>query len=183
MKYDKEDIIKIFFQYSNYSNDVFEKIRNSKKEILKKYYRAALRGKLEDWKKTTKGKLALILVYDQVPRYIFDRNDSRMWETDNIARKITENMYKSSEYKKLSPLEIMLVFFPYHHSENIEHQKIANKIFKELYKKDPKTFKWIYNSSNSYNKIISRFGRFPHRNKPIGRKSTKEEKEFLEKEW
>ena len=89
-------------------------------------------------------------------------------------------MFGKSEYKKLSPLEIMFVFFPYHHSENLKHQKIANLIFKELYEKDPKTFEWIYKSSNVYKKIIAKFGRFPHRNKILKRKSTKEEKEFLE---
>ena len=150
------------------------------KKILKEYYRAALQNELQEWKKTTKGKLALILIYDQAPRVIFKDNDPKTYATDELAQKITTEMFESSEYKKLLPLEIMFAFLPYHHSENLKHQKIANRIFKKLYENDPKTFEWIYQSSNYYNKIISKFGRFPHRNKILRRKSTKKEKAFLE---
>ena len=62
----------------------------------------------------------------------------------------------------------MFALLPLHHSENLKHQKIANKIFKRLYKKNSK-FKWIYEASNKYVKIIEKFGRFPHRDKILRR--------------
>ncbi|MCK4729752.1 MAG: DUF924 domain-containing protein [Candidatus Aenigmarchaeota archaeon] len=178
MEYNPNDIIKIFLQdWTNRGKAI--KIILKSKDILKIYYHTALQNKPQQGKETIKGNLALILIYDQAPRVIFDDNDSKIYDTDKLAREITTEMFENSEYKKLSPLEIMFVFFPYHHSENPEHQKIANQVFKELYEKNPKTFGWIYQSSNDYNKIISKFGRFPHRNKILGRKSTEEEKEFL----
>ncbi len=179
MEYKSKDILKLFLQDWTNRSEIIKKVLKSK-DTLKKYYQAALQNKLQQWRKTTKGKLALILIYDQSPRVIFDENDRRTYATDKLAREITIEMFENSEYKKLPPLEIMFVFFPYHHSEKLKHQKIANLIFKELYKKDQKTFEWIYRSSNVYNKIISKFGRFPHRNKVLGREFTKEEKEFLE---
>lgn len=151
------------------------------KKILEKYYRATVEKKLEYWKNSTKGKLALILIYDQTARFLFD--DSRAYDTDVLAREITTKIYKSSEYKLLSPIGIMFSFFPYHHSENIEHQKIANKIFKQLCKKEPERFGWICKAFNEYNEIMAKFGRLPHRNKVLGRKSTNEEKKFLKKEY
>jgi len=178
VEYEPNDITKIFLQDWTNRTKAIEKVFKSK-NILKTYYQAALQNKLQRWRKITYGKLALILIYDQAPRVIFDENDSKIYDTDKIAREITTEMFESSEYKKLSSLEIMFVFFPYHHSENPEHQKIANIIFKELYEKNPKTFEWIYQLSNVYNKIISKFNRFLYRNKILGRESTEEEKEFL----
>ena len=179
MEYKPKDILKIFLQDWTNRSKAIKKVFKSK-DTLKKYYQAALQNNLQQWRKTTKGKLTLILIYDQAPRVIFDEDDSKTYATDKLAREITTEMFESSEYKKLSPLEIMFVFFPYHHSENLKHQKIANLIFKELYEKDSKTFELMYQSSNAYNKIISKFGRFPHRNRVLGRESTEEEKEFLE---
>ena len=179
VRYKQEDIIKIFIQEWPDIEFAIKTISKSK-GTLKKYYQLALQNKLQQWRKTNRGQLALIIVYDQVPRFIFNENDDRVYDTDKLAREITAEMFENSEYKKLLPLEIMFVFFPYHHSENLEHQKIANQIFKELYEKDSKTFEWIYHSSITYNKIIAKFGRFPHRNKILGRQTTKEEKEFIE---
>ncbi len=180
MKYKPEGVLEIFIRNWTDIESAIKTISQSK-GILKKYYQASLQNKLHDWRKTAKGKLALILVYDQIPRFIFDEDDPKTYDTDKIAREITAEMFEISEYKKLSPFEIMFAFFPYHHSENIKHQKIAKYIFKELYEKNPDRFEWIYQSSKTYNKIIAKFGRFPHRNKILGRKNTDEEKELLEK--
>ncbi len=181
MQYKPEAIIKIFIQDWTDAESEIKRISKSK-NVLKKYYQAALRGKLQDWRKTAKGKLALILVYDQAPRFIFGENDPKIYDTDELAREITTDMFESSEYKKLFPQEIMFAFFPYHHSENMKHQKIALSIFKKLYEKNANKFEWICQSSKAYNKIIARFGRFPHRNKILGRKTAGNEKRFLEKE-
>lgn len=178
MEYKPETVINIFIRDWTDVDCAIKRISKSK-NALKKYYQTALRGKLQGWRKTAGGKLALILVYDQVPRIIFD--DKRMYNTDILARELTKEMLESSEYKKLSPLEIMFAFFPYHHSENVKHQKTALSVFKKLYEKDANKFEWIYRSSKTYNRIISKFGRFPHRNKILGRKSTDKEKEFLKK--
>jgi len=180
MGYKPEVILEIFIQDWPDIDAAIKAISKSKK-ILKKYYQAVLQNKLQHWRKTSRGKLALILVYDQAPRFIFGENDTRTYGTDKRSREITTEMFGNSEYRKLSPLEIMFAFFPYHHSENMKHQKIAKSVFKKLYEKDPKRFEWIYQSSKAYNKIITRFGRFPHRNKILRRKNTDEEKEFLEK--
>ncbi len=169
MKYKPEEIIDIFVRQNWETREEAIKKISKHKEILKKYYRAAIKNKLKNWKNTTKGKLGLIIIYDQVPRFIFDEKDPRTYNTDKLAQEITTEMLNSSEYKNLSPIEIMFVFLPYLHFENLEHQKIANRIFKELYKKEPKLFGWIFRASNEYLKIIKKFGRFPHRDKILKR--------------
>lgn len=180
MKYEPKEIIEIFVNQDWKNVESSIKAISKSKKILEKYYRAAIENKLESWKNSIRGKLALILIYDQAARFLF--NDSRAYDTDNLARQITAKLYGKAEYKRLSPAEIMFAFFPYHHSENITHQKIANRIFKKLYEKEPDRFGWIYEASKEYNKIIERFGRFPHRNKSLGRTSTEEEKKFLKKD-
>ncbi|KAI9783852.1 MAG: hypothetical protein M1816_001153 [Peltula sp. TS41687] len=39
----------------------------------------------------------------------------------------------------------------------------------------------LYKSGIDHSQLIERFGRYPHRNKPLGRESTPEEKEYLDK--
>ena len=65
------------------------------------------------------------------------------------------------------------MLMPMMHSENLSVQDAALPLFK------------IYSSGKDYEyaekhrDIIARFGRFPHRNVILGRKSTNEELEFL----
>lgn len=146
--------------------------------LLAQWQRKATEGRLDHWKKTPQGILALILLYDQAPRMLFE--DRKAYATDGRARRLTERLWTSRKYLELTHLQQMFAFFPFHHSENIHDQKRANKVFKKLFKDEPKTFEWIYRNSCDYNEIIERFGRFPHRNKILGRRSTKEEVEFLQ---
>ena len=59
------------------------------------------------------------------------------------------------------------------HSENKEEQARCVRLFKELGKEDNLKF------AIKHQEIIDRFGRFPHRNKILGRRSTLEEERFL----
>jgi len=138
------------------------------KEVLKRCYERAKKGKLGAWRRSPRGKLALILIYDQVPRVIF--RDERAYATDKLARELTRELYESGEYRKLSDEEQLFAFLPFHHSERLEEQKIANRMFKRLYERNPKRFEWIYRASCEYVKIIAKHGAFPHRKKIPKRK-------------
>ncbi len=62
---------------------------------------------------------------------------------------------------------------PFMHSESVEIHKVAEFIFS-----DPDV-KSNFEFELKHKAIIDRFGRYPHRNKILGRKSTKKELEFL----
>jgi uncharacterized protein (DUF924 family) len=62
---------------------------------------------------------------------------------------------------------------PFMHSESLKIHKKAVRLFNEPGMED--SFDYEIKHKN----IIERFGRFPHRNEILGRKSTAEEIEFL----
>jgi len=172
MELSPENLIKIFTSQDWKNREkAIENIRKHK-DTLRKYYDAAVKGKFSGWKKSLKGKLALILIYDQIPRIIF--NDRRMYETDSIARRIAEELFKTGKYERFSEIEQLFIFLPFHHSENLKDQKIANRVFERLYKKNPNEFEWIYKASKEYIEIIKKFGRFPWRDEVLGRKIKKD---------
>ncbi|MFI5322769.1 MAG: DUF924 family protein [Thermodesulfobacteriota bacterium] len=81
----------------------------------------------------------------------------------------------------------MRVFFymPFMHSESLEMQESSLGLFKDL-EKDftfPPQLAEMLSTNRDYAErhyaIIERFGRYPHRNKILGRESTPEEFEFL----
>jgi uncharacterized protein (DUF924 family) len=75
------------------------------------------------------------------------------------------------ELKMLEERKFLLM--PYMHSESkLIHQQ-AEQLFKQH------TDEEIYESEIKHKVIIDRFGRYPHRNKILGRTSTVEEIAFL----
>ena len=66
------------------------------------------------------------------------------------------------------------------HSENIEHQLKCLEKMTELERDDPEGSKGMVAFASEHCELIKRFGRFPHRNAPLGRENTAEEAAFLE---
>ena len=59
------------------------------------------------------------------------------------------------------------------HSESLEIHKVAMELFKK------NGIESSIEYEIKHKEIIERFGRYPHRNEILGRKSTKEELEFM----
>jgi uncharacterized protein (DUF924 family) len=132
---------------------------------------AASRGEFADWADTADGALALLLLLDQFPRNIF-RGSAHSFATDPLAKSIAEAALAAGH--DLAEAEDMRCFFylPFEHSERIEDQDRSV----ELTAWDADLHKWAL----IHRDIISRFGRFPHRNAALGRKTTAEEQAFLD---
>ncbi len=127
-------------------------------------------------------KLAMIILLDQFSRNMF-RDDSRAFARDRLGLKLAKQMVDKNEDMKLKPSERVFVYLALEHSENQEDQKVSVVKFKKLCDEVPKKVRGIYQAFLDYaikhKVIIDRFGRYPHRNEALGRKSTKEELEFL----
>ena len=67
---------------------------------------------------------------------------------------------------------------PFIHSEDISHHIFAHKLI-DAYLKSFENYKNIKKSWNDHTIVIKKFGRYPHRNNILNRKSSKEEKDFL----
>jgi len=152
--------------------DFDEEVRSRFLEI----YQKAVLGELDNWKETSLSCLALILIFDQFPRNIF-RNTPKAFATDEKALNLARYAIEKGFDRELLPVQGWFIYCPFEHSENLEDQKKAVELFLTL-KDDPESESAI-DYAYRHLKVIERFGRFPHRNKILGRQNTPEEEEFL----
>lgn len=145
--------------------------REVKRRFLDVYYQAAA-GELNHWRDLATNALALIIVLDQFPRNMF-RNHPRAFATDEQAVALTKYALERNYQQNLSVEEQAFLFMPLMHSEDKQDQRQCVELFRELGKEDNLKF------AIKHQKIIDRFGRFPHRNQILGRESTLEEQEFI----
>lgn len=144
---------------------------------------AGVRGDLGEWKQTPHGRLALVILFDQLSRNVH-RNTPRAFAQDALARDIAlESMSKGDE-NVLSLVERSFLYMPLMHAEDVglQHQCVAsfNRIAGRA---DGDMKKYLDNSldyAKRHEEIVERFGRFPHRNAILARASTKEEEAFLQ---
>lgn len=140
-------------------------------------YQEAASGKLERWKDSALSCLALIIVLDQFPRNMF-RDRPEAFATDAQALDVAKYAVACGFDRDLLPLQRWFLYLPFEHSENLEDQYQSINLFSTL-KDDPQsdsTIKYAYR----HLEVIERFGRFPHRNRILGRETTAEESEFLQ---
>jgi len=144
--------------------------------------RRAAAGKLSDWLSTPRGRLALILLTDQFPRNIY-RDSPRAFAQDLKALAWTRDGIEQGLDLKLRRIERVFFYLPLEHSESLQHQEQSVKYFGELGSLASPEHKPIFeeylNFAVRHRDIIARFGRFPHRNKILGRESTADELAFL----
>ncbi len=143
----------------------------------------ALAGHLDHWASDTRNTLALVLVLDQFPRNIY-RNTPRAYDYDNAALDLAIRLIDNGLNRYLHPIEQSFLLLPLEHSEKIENQTRSVKLYKALVKESSGAYLESAKRSLDYAQrhydIIEQFGRFPHRNTILARKSTKSELEFLE---
>jgi uncharacterized protein (DUF924 family) len=144
---------------------------------------AAAADLLDHWAGSPRGRLALILLLDQLPRAIH-RGSPEAFAQDSKARKVAEQGLESGADRLLRPIERLFVYLPFEHSEDLADQDRSVQLYQDLAESVPEghreTFAGFVDYAVKHNEIIARFGRFPHRNVILGRESTPEEKAFLE---
>lgn len=139
-------------------------------------YKQAATGQLNDWQSSPIGCLALVIVLDQFPRNMF-RGTPQAFATDSQALGVAQHSVTQGFDRQLLPVQRWFFYLPFEHSENMQHQCQAVELFSQL-AHDPDSVDTI-DYAIQHLKVIERFGRFPHRNKILGRVSTVEEEEFL----
>lgn len=133
----------------------------------------ALAGRLDAWAESIDGALALVIALDQFPRNMF-RGTPRAFAADAKAREIADQAISRGFDRVLLPPKRGFLYLPFEHSEKLEDQKRCVALF-EAAGDDADGLLWAV----KHLRIIERFGRFPHRNRILGRESTPEEIEFL----
>ncbi|MDH3532916.1 MAG: DUF924 domain-containing protein [Gammaproteobacteria bacterium] len=143
---------------------------------------AASTGKLDHWAHRPRGRLALILLLDQFRRNIY-RGTAQAFALDNVALKLCVEGAIAKKDKGLAPIERAFFYMPLQHAESRKVQAKSVALYTRLaqvvsptYRE---TFETIAQFAELHRDIIERFGRFPHRNKLLGRGNTPEEDEYL----
>ncbi|WHZ20642.1 MAG: sigma-70 family RNA polymerase sigma factor [Rhodanobacteraceae bacterium] len=137
-------------------------------------HRAASQGELSAWRDTPDGRLAEIIVLDQFSRNLF-RDDARAFAADGMALVLAQEAIRAGADRELPPARCAFLYMPFMHSESRAIHVDAERLFRQPGLEDN------YKFELGHKAIIDRFGRYPHRNKVLGRTSTPEELAFLER--
>jgi uncharacterized protein (DUF924 family) len=135
-------------------------------------WEAARADELASWEDSDEGTLALILVLDQFSRNMF-RNDPRAFSADPLAREVADRAITKGVDQRIDASLRAFMYLPFEHSEEVADQERCIALFRAL--GDVDSLKW----AELHADIIRKFGRFPHRNIVLGRKTTAEEAAFL----
>jgi uncharacterized protein (DUF924 family) len=142
----------------------------------------AAAGDLAAWADSPRRRLSLILLLDQFPRQVY-RGSGRAFATDREALALTLSGMQSAADAALTPVERIFFYIPLQHAELRDAQDESVAAYRRLLNEAPEELKEMFASSLTYaefhHSIVARFGRFPHRNRALGRASTPEEETYL----
>ncbi len=151
-------------------------------ERLEGLVREAEAVRLDGWAKSARGRLALILLHDQIRRNIF-RGMPEAFSRDGRARYLMRDGFARQMDLQLSPVERCFFFRPLLHSESLHDQETAVDRYRQLELEVSDALRPLFagftRQAVAHRDVIARFGRFPHRNKIVGRLSTPEEQAYL----
>jgi uncharacterized protein (DUF924 family) len=133
---------------------------------------AATRCELFGWRGTPLGRLAEIVVLDQFSRNIF-RDTARAFAQDPLALVLAQELVANGQDQALPPVQRAFAYMPFMHSESPVVQAESVRLFGQTGLESNLDF------ALRHQKIVLRFGRFPHRNAQLGRSSTTGELAFL----
>lgn len=134
-------------------------------------------GGLRDWERTPLSTLALIVLLDQLSRNCY-RNTPRAFAGDARALALARALVESGGDRRLpSAYHRAFAYMPFEHDESMESQREALHLFGKL--KDETGVTSFYESAVEHAEVIGRFGRFPHRNRILGRDMSPDEEAWL----
>jgi uncharacterized protein (DUF924 family) len=130
------------------------------------------KGSLANWRSKPLGRLAEIIVLDQFPRHIY-RDRGEAYTFDRQAQSCCLMALDDKAHISLSARENTFLLMPLIHSEEMELQRSGVELLRSYGTKS------AHESAMRHLEVINKFGRFPHRNSSLKRKSTKAEKIYL----
>lgn len=133
----------------------------------------ASRREFDGWADKAEGALALCLLLDQIPRNIF-RHSGHAFATDALARHYAQQAIAAGLDLQIEPELRAFFYLPFEHSEALADQRRSLELFEALGIEHYRSY------AQAHLDVIVRFGRFPHRNRALGRINTAEEQTWLD---
>lgn len=145
-------------------------------------------GTVKHWEQSLEGKLATIILCDQLSRNIF-RGLAEAFSFDHISLRISQEiLHHLDTFKSYKLFEQLFVIMPLLHSEKMEDCQFGSDVLAQviltLKQQNNKTelvhiFELNRRWGQTHLDILKDFGRYPHRNKVLGRENTEEEDFYL----
>lgn len=143
----------------------------------------AAAGHYEDWLQTARGRLALIIVLDQFPRNIY-RGTAEVYRYDPLVITLAQAGVALGQLANMAVPEQAFFLMPYQHSEELEVQRAGVALMQAMVAEAAPEWRaqaqGFADFAVRHHDIVESYGRFPHRNKVLGRSSTEAEARFLQ---
>lgn len=137
----------------------------------------AVSGALTEWEQTAQGALARVLLLDQFTRNIW-RGTAKAFAGDTQALHIARRLLAQGDDRYMAAVERQFAYLPFMHAEDLPSQEQSVTLYQALAAEHPEHEDSL-DFAIRHRDIVARFGRFPHRNEQLGRRSTPEELAFL----
>ena len=134
---------------------------------------AAGRREYEHWMENAEGALALLILLDQIPRNVF-RDSGHAYATDGLALHYADRAVEAGLDVQVEPGLRTFMYLPFEHSEAMADQQRAVALFRTMGDEN------YLDYAVRHLEVIEQFGRFPHRNRALGRISTPQEQAWLD---
>ncbi|HTX24811.1 MAG TPA: DUF924 family protein [Steroidobacteraceae bacterium] len=145
----------------------------------------AAQGKLAAWADSPRRRLSLILLLDQLPRNLY-RATARAYATDERALGLALSGIQSGGDAALDVVERIFFYMPLQHAESLEAQDESVAAYRRLLDETPEALRAglanVLRHAEAHRAVVLRFGRFPHRNRILGRPTNPDELEYLHRE-
>ena len=132
---------------------------------------AAARRELDGWMHSAEGALALMILLDQYPRNAY-RGTAHQFATDALGLMFARQAFARGYPATVEPDLRQFFMTPYEHSEILADHDELIPLIGDL----PEVAKF----AKIHRDIIVQFGRYPHRNRALGRDTTPQEQAFLD---
>jgi uncharacterized protein (DUF924 family) len=147
-------------------------------------WHAAMAGDLEAWLDTPRGRLAYVVVLDQLARNMF-RGTARQFQGDPRALGAAERGIELGHDRALIGDERAFLYMPFMHAESLPAQERGVALFTAFRDASRGPLRQRLETNLDFavrhRDIIARGGRVPHRNNALDRTSTAAEVEFLQR--
>lgn len=169
------DIVKFWFEeidsklWFNSTPDFDNQLRDR----FEAAYLAAINNELQDWQNSPEGCLALVVLLDQFPLNMY-RGKAESFAGEEKSREIARRALERKFDQALSGVQKAFLYMPFMHSEKLQDQDLSVSLYEKARLEQNLRF------ARHHREIVKKYGRFPHRNKILGRDSTEAELAYLD---
>ena len=142
------------------------------RERFESLWHEAMAGGMDHWRESPEGCLALVIVLDQFPLNMY-RGRAASFSSESEAVETARYAVEKGFDRLLPREQLSFLYMPLMHSEKLVDQDLSVKLFEQAGLMESLKF------ARHHRGLIERFGRFPHRNRILGRENTPEESDYL----